>query len=133
MKCRECKEFFRSAGRGSKQVYCSTKCRMRAYRKRVAKERASIPLPKRSVTHTDRKSAKLIAALREKVAQLERELAQAKKRPIPSVPCPVCGRKVKLIEGYEKFSVPKHRHDLIRSKTCSGSNMLVEADGSFAS
>lgn len=53
--------------------------------------------------------------------------------PSGKVPCPVCGRKVKLIEHLGEFSVPKHRNDLNRRKNCHASNHVVAADGSYKS
>lgn len=45
------------------------------------------------------------------------------------VPCPICGRSVKLIADHDKHVVPKHRHNLYRSKNCKGSNLVVDREG----
>ena len=43
MKCRECKEEFEPSNHGRKQAYCTVRCRMRSYRRRVTQDRQMPP------------------------------------------------------------------------------------------
>ena len=69
----------------------------------------------------------------ERVEFGEMQAPAKKKKSSKQVPCPVCSRKVKLIKHLDQFCVPKHRHELNRSKNCHGSDVIVAADGSFKS
>ncbi len=90
VKC-ECGQIFTPSGRGKAQIYCSTKCRMRAYRKRVAATR--------NVT-IDPAAQETIALLRKDNARLRRLLAEAQAQlPEPKVTFPIkvaVGRWLKI-------------------------------------
>lgn len=68
MPCIECQEAFVPSSHGSKQLYCSTKCRMRAYRRRSLGRHGE----------SNAKDQKLIAALQEEIQRLHQELLESK-------------------------------------------------------
>lgn len=68
MPCIECQHTFVPSSHGSKQLYCSTKCRMRAYRRRSLTRYGE----------SNAKDQKLIAALQKEVQRLQQELRDSK-------------------------------------------------------
>ena len=136
----ECGERFIPSGRGKEQIFCSVKCRMRAYRRRTAKNRnvtINVDLQKTvdSLRKENRRLHQQIESLQKLIANKE----QKKKTLEPRVrwktqkkqtPCPICGRPVKLIIDDSGFTVPRHREQSGR-RICKGSNLLVTESGDF--
>lgn len=67
--CLECQKVYVPSKRGTKQLFCSTKCRMRAYRKRASSRVGEL-------SSCDRK---IIATLEKEVARLQQELKETRK------------------------------------------------------
>ena len=136
----ECGERFIPSGRGKEQIFCSVKCRMRAYRRRTAKNRnVTINVDLQETVDSLRKENR---RLHQKIATLQKLIAdkgQKKKTLEPPVrsriqkrqtPCPICSRPVRLIIDDSGFTVPRHREQSGR-RICKGSNLLVTESGDF--
>ena len=137
----ECGERFTPSGRGKEQVFCSVKCRMRAYRRRTARNRNvtnGLKLQKTvdSLRQENRRLHKKIESLQKHLADKEQKKKTLKvptrwktqKRPAP---CPICGKSVRLIIDNSDLIVPRHREQSGR-KICKGSTLVVSESGDFS-
>ena len=137
----ECGERFIPSGRGKKQVFCSVKCRMRAYRRRTAKNRNvtnNLELQKTvdSLRKENRRLHQQIEALQKLVADKEQKKKTIKppvrwKTQKKQTPCPICRKPVRLIIEDSDFIVPRHRQQSGK-KICKGSNLVVTESGGFS-
>lgn len=137
----ECGERFIPSGRGKKQVFCSVKCRMRAYRRRTAKNRnVTIPVDLQKTVDSLRKENRRLHQQIETLQKLIADKEQKKKTLKPPVrsktqkrhtPCPICRKPVRLIIDNSEFIVPRHREQSGR-KICKGSNLVVSESGDFS-
>ena len=134
----ECGERFVPSNRGKMQVFCSVKCRMRAYRRRSAKLRnVTINVELQKTVALLRKENR---HLHQKIGNLQELLAkngQTKKTLKPltqwktqkkQTPCPICSKPVRLIVDNSDFVVPRHR-ELSGMKICKGSDLAVTESG----
>lgn len=137
----ECGERFIPSGRGKEQIFCSVKCRMRAYRRRTAKNRnVTIPVDLQKTVDSLRKENRRLHQKIETLQTLLADKEQKKKtleRPVRCktqkrrTPCPICGRPVRLIIDNSDFIVPRHRQQSGK-KICKGSNLVVTESGDFS-
>ncbi len=137
----ECGERFIPSGRGKEQIFCSVKCRMRAYRRRTAKKRnVTIPVDLQKTVDSLRKENRRLHQGIETLQKLlaDKEQKKTLERPVRcktqkrQTPCPICGRPVRLIIDDSGFTVPRHREQSGR-RICKGSNLLVTESGDFSS
>lgn len=137
----ECGERFITSGRGKKQIFCSVKCRMRAYRRRSAKNRnVTINVDLQKTVDSLRKENRRLHQKIETLQKLIADKEQKKKTLKPPVrwktqkrqtPCPICRKPVRLIIDNSDFIVPRHKEQSGR-KICKGSNLVVTESGAFS-